>query len=164
MEVDYLFEIGDNIIYPMHGAGVIEGIEEKEFQGKSQKFFVIKIPVNNMQIHMPVKSITNSRIRPVADKRYMDIVLDLFHNGESDKSLTWKQRYKINTDKVRSGKLKEGAEVVRDLTRMQSEKALNSSEKQMLDNAKKILVGELGLVRGITELQATELLKLTNHG
>jgi CarD family transcriptional regulator len=92
------------------------------------------------------------------------MVLDLFHNGESDRSLTWKQRYKINTDKVRSGKLKEGAEVVRDLTRIQKEKNLNSSEKQMLDNAKKILVGEIGLVRGITEVQATELLVLKNHG
>jgi CarD family transcriptional regulator len=158
MEVDYLFEIGDNIIYPMHGAGIIEGIEEKEFQGQTQEFYVIKIPVNNMQIHMPVKSMTNSRIRPVADKKYMDIVLDLFHHGESDRSLTWKQRYKINTDKVRSGKLKEGAEVVRDLLRIQKEKALNSSEKQMLDSAKKILVGEIGLIRGITEVQATELL------
>jgi CarD family transcriptional regulator len=164
MEVDYLFEIGDNIIYPMHGAGIIEGIEEKEFQGHSQKFYVIKIPVNNMQVHMPVNSMTNSRIRPVADKKSMDIVLDLFHNGKSDRSLSWKQRYKINTDKIRSGKLREGAEVVRDLSRIQNEKVLNSSEKQMLDNAKKILVGELGLVRGISEVQAAELLKLWNHG
>jgi CarD family transcriptional regulator len=161
MEVDYLFEIGDNIIYPMHGAGVIEGIEEKEIQGQTQEYYVIKIPMNKMQVLIPIKSIINSRIRLVADKRSMEAVMDIFYHGESDSSLTWKERFKINTDKMRTGKLKEGAEVVRDLTRLQNEKNLNSGEKQMLDNARKILIGELGLIKGITELQATDLLKMS---
>ncbi|MCM2532408.1 transcription factor YdeB [Neobacillus pocheonensis] len=164
MEVDYLFKIGDNIIYPMHGAGIIEGIEEKEIQGQTQKYYVIRIPMNNMQVLMPMNNILNSRIRSVSDKLSLEVVLDIFHHGESDRSLSWKERYKINSDKVRSGKLIEGAEVVRDLTRIQNEKTLNSSEKQMLDNAKRILVGELGLIRGITEVQATDLLKNSNHG
>jgi CarD family transcriptional regulator len=156
-----LFEIGDNIIYPMHGAGVIEGIEEKEIQGKTQEYYVIKIPMNKMQVLIPIKNITNSHIRLIADMRSMEDVMDIFYHGESDLSLTWKERFKINSDKMRSGKLKEGAEVVRDLTRLQMEKNLNSGEKQMLDNARKILIGELGLIRGITELQATDLLKMS---
>lgn len=148
----------------MHGAGIIEGIEEKEIQGQTQKYYVIRIPMNNMQVLMPMNNILNSRIRSVSDKLSLEVVLDIFHHGESDRSLSWKERYKINSDKVRSGKLIEGAEVVRDLTRIQNEKTLNSSEKQMLDNAKRILVGELGLIRGITEVQATDLLKNSNHG
>ncbi|WP_180954196.1 CarD family transcriptional regulator [Bacillus sp. M6-12] len=156
-----MFEIGDHIIYPMHGAGIIEGIEEKEIQGQIQKYFVIKIPVNKMQVLVPIKNITKTSIRLVADTLAMDIVMENFHYGESDKSLFWKQRYKINSDKMRSGKLNDGAEVVRDLMRIQKEKNLNSSEKQMLENARKIFIGELGLIRGISEVQATELLKVS---
>ncbi|PLT32037.1 CarD family transcriptional regulator [Bacillus sp. V5-8f] len=164
MEVDYLFQIGDNIIYPMHGAGVIEGIEEKEIQGQTQKYYVIKMLMNNMQVLIPIKNVTNLRIRSVSNKISMKNILDIVHQGESDRSLSWKQRYQINSEKMRSGKLQEGAEVVRDLTRIKNEKTLNSSEKQMLENAKKILVGELGLIRGITEVQATDLLKTIING
>ncbi|WP_409305626.1 CarD family transcriptional regulator [Peribacillus sp. SCS-155] len=164
MEVDYLFQIGDKIIYPMHGAGVIEGIEEKEIQGQTQKYYVIKMLMNNMQVLIPIKNVTNLRIRSVENKISMENVLDIVNQGESDRSLSWKQRYQINSDKMRTGKLQEGAEVVRDLTRIQSEKTLNSSEKQMLQNAKKILVGELGLIRGITEVQASDLLKTIING
>ncbi|KIL45279.1 hypothetical protein KP78_28230 [Jeotgalibacillus soli] len=156
-----MFKVGDNIIYPMHGSGVIEGIEEKEIQGQTQKYYVIKIPMNALQVLIPIQNIEKSHIRSIADKLSMAAALDIFHHGESDLSLSWKQRYKINSDKMKSGKLREGAEVVRDLTRMQNDKTLNSSEKQMLVNAKKILVGELRLIRGITEVQATDLLEMT---
>lgn len=155
-----MFNIGDKIIYPLQGAGIIEGIEEKEVLGQTHKYYVIKIPMNKMQVMIPCKNIANSQIRLVADRPTMENVLDIFHHGESDQSLTWKQRYKINSEKMKTGKLKEGAEVVRDLTRIQNEKALNSSEKQMLDSAKKILVGEIRLISGISEGQATDLLKL----
>ncbi|WP_199478400.1 CarD family transcriptional regulator [Peribacillus saganii] len=153
-----MFEIGDNIIYPMYGAGVIEKIEEKEIQGQIQKYFVINIPINKMQVLVPIKNITKTSIRLVADTLSMDMVMDVFHQGETDTSLSWKQRYKINSEKMRSGKLREGAEVVRDLMRIQKEKTLNSSEKQMLENARKILIGELGLIKGISEVQATAML------
>jgi CarD family transcriptional regulator len=159
MEVDYLFEIGDNIVYPMYGVGVIEGIEEKEIQGNSQRYYVINIPTNKLQVFIPTKNITNSHIRSVADKQSMDVVLDIFHYGETDRSLTWKQRYKINTDKVKTGNLKDCAEVVRDLMRIQTEKTLNPSEKTLLDKAKRIFVGELRLIEGITQVQADDLLE-----
>jgi CarD family transcriptional regulator len=89
----------------------------------------------------------------------MDVVLDIFHYGETDRSLTWKQRYKINTDKVKTGNLKDCAEVVRDLMRIQTEKTLNPSEKTLLDKAKRIFVGELRLIEGITQVQADDLLE-----
>ncbi|RFU70447.1 transcription factor YdeB [Peribacillus saganii] len=142
----------------MYGAGVIEKIEEKEIQGQIQKYFVINIPINKMQVLVPIKNITKTSIRLVADTLSMDMVMDVFHQGETDTSLSWKQRYKINSEKMRSGKLREGAEVVRDLMRIQKEKTLNSSEKQMLENARKILIGELGLIKGISEVQATAML------
>jgi CarD family transcriptional regulator len=159
MEVEYLFEIGDKIVYPMYGVGVIEGIEEKEIQGNSQNYYVINIPANKLKVLIPIKNITNSHIRSVADKHSMEVVLSIFHNGETDRSLTWKQRYKINTDKVKSGNLKDGAEVVRDLMRIQHDKPLNPSEKTLLDKAKQIFVGELSLIEGITKVEADDMLE-----
>ncbi|MGO4886259.1 CarD family transcriptional regulator [Anaerobacillus sp. MEB173] len=154
-----MFEIGEKIIYPMHGSGVIEGIEEKEIQGQIEKYYVVSIPTKNLQVLIPFNKIENSGIRLVADQNSMDNVLDIFHHGESGETLSWKQRYKLNSDKMKSGKLQECAEVVRDLSRIQTEKKLNSSEKQMLDNATKILINEFGLIRGISAAEAADLLK-----
>lgn len=153
MEVDYLFQIGDNIVYPMQGAGIIKAIEEKEVSGEKQQYYVIKMSASNMELMIPVGRILNSNIRPVTDITALAHIMDIFQHGESDRLLTWKQRYKLNTDKIKTGKMQEGAEVVRDLMRIQKEKALNASEKKMLDNAYEFLISELGLIEGITENQ-----------
>ncbi len=153
MEVDYLFQIGDNIVYPMQGAGIIKAIEEKEIAGKKQQYYVITMSGSNMEIMIPEGKILNSNIRPVTDITALIHIIDIFQHGESDRLLTWKQRYKVNTDKIKTGKMQEGAEVVRDLMRIQKEKALNASEKKMLDNAHEFLISELGLIEGITENQ-----------
>lgn len=153
MEVDYMFQIGDNIVYPMHGAGIIEAIEEKEFLGKKQQYYVIKMSISNMQVLIPMGKILSSSIRPVTDILALKHIIHIFQHGESDKSLPWKQRYKVNTDKIKTGEIQEGAEVVRDLMRMEKEKALNTSEKKLLDDAYKFLVSELELIKGITENQ-----------
>ncbi|MGH0599824.1 CarD family transcriptional regulator [Bacillus mycoides] len=148
-----MFQIGDNIVYPMHGAGIIEAIEEKEFSGKKQQYYVIKMSISNMQIMIPMGKILSSSIRPVTDILALKNIIHIFQHGESDRLLPWKQRYKVNTDKIKTGEIQEGAEVVRDLMRMKKEKALNTSEKKMLDNAHGFLISELGLIKGITENQ-----------
>lgn len=153
MEVDYMFQIGDNIVYPMHGAGIIEAIEEKEFSGKKQQYYVIKMSISNMQVMIPMGKISSSGIRPITDILALKHIIHIFQHGETDKLLPWKQRYKVNTDKIKTGEIQEGAEVVRDLMRINKEKALNTSEKKMLDNAHEFLISELGLIKGITENQ-----------
>lgn len=151
MEVDYLFQIGDNIFYPMHGVGIIKAIEEKEISEEKQQYYVIKMLIGNMQVMIPTGK--SSSIRPVTDIIALKHIINIFHHGESDKSLPWKQRYKVNTDKIKTGKIQECTEVVRDLMRMKKEKTLNTSEKKMLDNAHEFLISELGLIKGITENQ-----------
>jgi CarD family transcriptional regulator len=153
MEVYYLFQIGDNIVYPMHGAGIIKAIEEKEISGKKQQYYVIKMLISNMQVMIPTGKILSSSIRPVTDIIVLKHIIYIFQHGESDRQLPWKQRYKVNSDKIKTGKIQEGAEVVRDLMRMKKEKALNTSEKKMLDDAHRFLISELGLIKGITENQ-----------
>lgn len=137
---------------------MIEGIEEKEILGEKQKYYVIRIPISNMEVMIPMKKMIQSRIRLIADMLTLENVLLIFQYGESDNSLSWKQRYTQNMEKMKRGEIQEGAEVVRDLIRRNKVRALNTSEKQMLDNAQKILISELSLIKGITENQAIDLL------
>ncbi|PEJ50784.1 hypothetical protein CN601_19885 [Bacillus sp. AFS017336] len=111
-----------------------------------------------MEVMIPISKMDNSRIRRVIDSYTLDNILKNFHNGESDRSLSYKQRFKLNTEKMKTGNIEKCAEVVRDLMSIDKEKSLNSSEKQLLGNASKIFIRELGLVKGITEIQAKELL------
>ncbi|SFK49172.1 transcriptional regulator, CarD family [Halobacillus dabanensis] len=127
-----MYQIGDNIVYPMHGVGIIKAIEEKEISGKKQQYYVIKMLISNMQVMIPTGKILSSSIRPVTDIIALKHIIHIFQHGGSDKLLPWKQRYKVNTDKIKTGKIQEGAEVVRDLMRIKKEKELNTSEKKCL--------------------------------
>ncbi|PLR67530.1 MULTISPECIES: CarD family transcriptional regulator [Bacillaceae] len=158
MEVDFLFKIGDKIMYPMHGAGVIESIKEMEIQGKKQDYFVIKLSIGDLQIMIPHQKLNKLGIRAVEDRLKLEEVLVVFHDGETDELLPWKERYKTNMEKIKSGEIQQGAEVVRDLMRKSNEKTLNTSEKQMLNNARNIFISELILIEGCTENQANEML------
>ncbi|MCC9089852.1 MULTISPECIES: CarD family transcriptional regulator [Bacillus] len=148
-----MFQIGDNIVYPMHGAGIIEAIEEKEFSDEKQQYYVIKMSISHMKVMIPTRKMSGSSIRPVTDVLALKNIIHIFQNGKSDKLLPWKERYKINTNKIKTGDIQEGVEVVRDLMRMKKEKALNASEKKMLDNAYEYLLSELEVIKGITEKQ-----------
>ncbi|PFT98042.1 transcription factor YdeB [Bacillus thuringiensis] len=164
MEVDDLFQIGDKIVYPMHGAGIIEAIEEKEILGTSRQYCVIRIISKDMQVMLPMDQLKKSGIRYIVDRGTLDDILLEFQNGESDPSLSWKQRYTMNMEKMKNGNLQDSVEVVRDLLRRNKERALNASEKQMLDNARKMMISEVALVQNVTEHQATEFLQDTiNH-
>lgn len=153
-----MFQVGDYIVYPMQGAGVIEAIEEKEILGEKQQYYVIKMPISKMQVMIPISKVKKSRIRLVTDMLTLENALHIFYHGQTDTTLSMKERYKINTEKLRTGNIEDGAEVVRDLMRINKNKALNSSEKQMLESARRIFISELGLIRGITENQATDFL------
>jgi CarD family transcriptional regulator len=111
-----------------------------------------------MQVMIPIVKVKKSRIRLVANIPTLEHVLNIFQYGQTDTTLSMKERYKINAEKLRTGNIQDGAEVVRDLMRLNKKKALNSSEKQMLESARKIFISELGIIRGITENQAKDLL------
>ena len=153
MEVDYLFQIGDHIVYPMHGAGIIKAIEEKEILGEIQQYYIINMSTHAMEIMIPTKKTVHLNIRPVTDLVAIPNIIQIFQNGESDNEPVWKQRFKINSEKIKTGKIQDGAEVVRDLLRIKEEKALNASEKKMLDQAQGFLMSELELIEGITDTQ-----------
>lgn len=149
-----MFQIGDRILYPMHGAGVIEAIEEKEILGDKQFYYVMNL--KNMRVMFPMKS--NLGIRQVVDSDILEDVLTFFNHGVSEPILNPTQRHRSNMNKMKSGDIYEGAQVIRDLVRMRKNRALSTGDKMMLDNAQQILVSELMLVKGIDQLQAVDIL------
>lgn len=148
---DIMFQVGDNIFYPMHGAGKIEAIEEKEISGELVDYYIIKMSIGNMNVMIPKGKISNFNIRPVMDLAAIKKFATRFKRGKSNADLTWKLRHKENMDKIKSGKLEDSADVVCGLLHMQKEDKLNASEKKVLDQARQFLLSELNLVEGMTE-------------
>lgn len=157
-----MFQIGDKVFYPMHGAGIIEAIEEREILGRKQDYYLIQIPLNNMNVMIPVETMEKSGVRSVVDRQTLNEILFDFHHIQSDCSLPWKERYKSNMEKLKSGKMNESAEIVRDLIQRNKEKSLNTSERQMLNQAQRNIISELSIVQGISEDEAAQLLKKTS--
>lgn len=160
MEVDDLFQIGDKVFYPMHGAGIIKAIEEKEIQGKAQEYCVMTIPISRMDIMLPMKKMLEFGVRSIVDRETLSHILFDFHHDMPTDSLPWKERYSLNMEKMKTGALHDSAEVVRDLLYRNKEKSLNSSEKQMLHQAQRNMISEMVMIKDITENQAADLLKI----
>lgn len=159
-----MFQIGDKVVYPMHGAGIIEAIEEKEILGEKQKYYVMKMPVGNMQVMIPMANVSTLGLRQVVDTDSLEMVLDILKDQRQDLTSSWNHRYRKNMDKIKTGDIYEVARVVRDLMRREKEKGLSTGERKMLDNARQILISELVLVKEIDQEQANHLLdKVVNN-
>ncbi len=156
-----MFLIGDKVVYPMQGTGIIERIENKLFSGKSKEYTIIKILSNNLEIMIPSDKLSDSNLRKISDNSTLeDILFGLEETITKNKSITAKERYQINSNKIKSGSLKDSAEVVYDLILMNKEKALNTSEKQLFNIAHKYLVQEVSLIKDISEGEAVDFLNL----
>lgn len=153
-----MFQIGDKIFYPMHGAGVIEQIEEKEMLGEKQKYYIFNMPHRNMQCMIPIGKTEKLSIREVVDNETLDKVFHTLREGEPDTNVHRHQRYNIYLNKMKTGDIFDCAEVIRDLVSIGKDKTLSSNDKTMLNTARQILVSEVVLVKGIDEETANELI------
>ncbi|HHY42416.1 MAG TPA: CarD family transcriptional regulator [Thermoanaerobacterales bacterium] len=154
-----MFNIGDKVVYPMHGAGIIEAIEEKEILGEKQKYYVMRMPIGNMKVMIPLKNIKDIGVRQVAGDDEIAEVLNILRGEKSKMSANWNRRYRANMEKIKSGNIFQLAEVVRNLTIRDKEKGLSTGERKMLENAKHILVSEIVLSKNITEEEALQLIE-----
>ena len=140
-----MFNVGDNIVYPMHGAGTIDAIEEKEILGEKHQYYVIKMP-GEVKIMVPTAKAESMGVRSVIDGQSANKVLQLLEQDETEMSDNWNKRYRENLDKMKTGDIYQVAYVVRNLSFKQKEKgSLSTGEMKMLNNAKLILVSELVL-------------------
>ena len=143
-----MFEIGDKIVYPMHGAGIIEAIEEKEILGERRNYYVLRMPIGEMKVMVPINNADVVGIRPVIDSEEVGQVFRVLQAEDSPMSTNWNRRYRHNMEKIKTGNIFELAEVVRNLSVRDKEKGLSTGEKKMLDNARQILLSELVLAKG----------------
>ena len=139
-----MFNVGDKIVYPMHGAGTIESIEEKDILGETQSYYILKMP-GEVKVMVPTAKAEDIGVRSVIDKESASKVFKVLENDSTEMSMNWNKRYRDNMEKIKSGDIYEVADVVRNLSFKQKEKGLSTGEKKMLLNARQILVSELVL-------------------
>ncbi len=146
-----LFSIGDKVVYPMHGAGVIEAIEEKEILGEKQQYYVLRLPIGNMKVMVPTTNGASIGLRQVINGDDVQRVMHILKGVSSQMPCNWNRRYRANLEKIKSGSVFEVAEVVRNLTLRDRERGLSSGEKRMLESARQILISELVLATEVEE-------------
>ena len=152
-----MFNIGDKIVYPMHGAGTIDSIEEKDVLGEKQSYYILKMP-GEVKVMVPIAKAEQVGVRSIIDKGSADKVFEVLEHDETEMNKNWNKRYRDNMDKLKSGDIYEIADVVRNLSFKQKEKGLSTGEKKMLYNAKQILVSELVFAENSTQNEVEELI------
>ncbi len=153
-----MFNIGDNVVYPMHGAGSIKAIEEKEILHEKQQYYVIEMP-GEVMVMVPTAKAESMGVRSVIDKQSANSVLEVLEKDETDMSNNWNKRYRDNLEKMKTGDVYQIADVVRNLSFKQKEKGgLSTGEKKMLMNAKQILVSELVLAEHSSKEEIEKLI------
>ncbi len=147
-----MFKIGDKIVYPMHGAGTIEAIEEKEMMGASKDYYIIKMPIGEMKLMVPTDKAENIGVREVVEENICDKVFGVLQKPKEPyvHDTNWSKRYNANVEKIKSGDILEVAEVVRELSHRHMERGLSIGEKKMLSQAKNILLSEMVLSKDMT--------------
>lgn len=153
-----MFNVGDKIVYPMHGAGVIESIEEKEILGQKHNYYVLKMPIGDMKVMIPIQNVDDIGIREVIDEKDADRVLELLHDRSVNATSNWNKRYRENMNKIKSGNIFEVASVVKALMLREKEKGLSTGERKMLNSARQILISELVLAKGTNQLEIENII------
>ena len=151
-----MFNVGDKIVYPMHGAGTIDSIEEKDILGEKQSYYILRMP-GEVKVMIPTAKAEAVGVRNVIDKQSADKVIGILEQDETLMDKNWNKRYRDNMEKMKSGDIYQVADVVRNLSFKQKEKGLSTGEKKMLNNAKQILVSELVLAEHATEDEVEKL-------
>ena len=136
------FDVGDNVVYPHHGAGVVLKKETKDLLGENRDYLTIKILHNDMTVMVPCENAHRAGLRRVIDGDEVKKVIDVLTGEVSDMPKNWNRRFKHNREKIKTGNVFELAEVVRNLAIREWEKGLSTGEKQMYTRAKKILASE----------------------
>ncbi len=153
-----MFNVGDKIVYPMHGAGTIDAIEEKDILGERQAYYIIKMP-GEVKVMVPTAKAEEIGVRNIINKENAGKVLQILEENETEMSNNWNKRYRDNMEKMKSGDIYEIADVVRNLSFKQKEKGLSTGEKKMLGNAKQILVSELVLAEHASQEEVEQLVE-----
>jgi CarD family transcriptional regulator len=139
------YSVGDTVIYPHHGAAVIEKRETRELKGEERDYLVLRLTYGDLTLMVPADACEQVGIRNVVSKKEVEQVLDVLREEEPNKNGNWSRRFKANYEKLRSGDIYQVAEVVRNLATRDKDKGLSAGERRMLTKAKQILLSELAV-------------------
>lgn len=149
------FNLGDKVVYPNHGVGVVEQISQRNLTGQTEMFYLLKLSSNGLRVMVPTNNVTNVGLRRVTKNREIDNILAYLQKGRSKSPQDWKGRFKENSEKMRGGSLQSVAEVFKSLVAVSQGKSLSFREKKMLDRSWKLLVDEVAVAKGLSK-QAVE--------
>jgi CarD family transcriptional regulator len=152
------FNVGEKIVYPNHGVAVIENISTRSFGPRPERFYLLRLSCNNMTVMVPFSHVDDVGLRKVTKNPEIARVLCYLATGACKPLQDWKDRYKENCEKMKSGGLLEIAEVLKTLLVVQAERPLSFREKKMLDRARQMVLTEICISRGLQEGTAIELL------
>jgi CarD family transcriptional regulator len=150
------FQVGDKVIYPNHGLGIVERIEEKTILGTTCGFFHLRIVANDTTVLVPVANVDGVGLRKAIDDAEVDRLFTLLGDGKIDNHQNWKGRFKDNSDKMRTGSIYDMADVLKSLTFLSKSKSLSFREKRMLDRAKALIISEVSEVMRQKALEVEE--------
>lgn len=153
-----VFEVGETVVYPHHGAATIEEIKTRTIKGEEKMYLRLKVTQGDLMIEVPAENVDLVGVRDVVDEDGLKEVIAVLQTQDAEEASNWSRRYKANLEKLASGDVLKVAEVVRDLWRRDRGKGLSAGEKRMLTKARQILTSELALAKKIDEEEAEKRL------
>ena len=159
------FHIGDKVVYPNHGVGIIEQISSRTIGASVEKFYLLKIKASSLKVMVPFNNVNSVGLRRVVRNGEIQKILEYLTDGECSNNTDWKYRFKENSERMRTGSLLEVAGVLKALLMLNQSKPLSFREKKMLERARYLLVSELAMAKNCEEPQVEELLNkaLSKH-
>ena len=152
------YKVGETVVYPHHGAAVIEAIESRNIKRLERKYYVLRVKQGDLTVRVPADNADLVGVRDVVNAEGLERVFDVLRQPYTEEPTNWSRRYKANLEKLASGDVMKVAEVVRDLWRRDQDRGLSAGEKRMLSKARQILVSELALAERTNEVNAEALL------
>ena len=154
-----MYQIGDKVSYPMHGAGLVKNIENREILGEQRSYYIIHIDHGNMDVMVPVIGCENVGLRPIVKKSVIDNVIKALGAQSEEMDINWNRRNRDNMERLKTGDLVQVAGVIRDLVRVDRTKKLSTGEKKLLSNAKIILASEMSMVLKKAESEIMQMIE-----
>ncbi|MBQ2312043.1 MAG: CarD family transcriptional regulator [Firmicutes bacterium] len=153
-----MFTVGDKVVYPMHGAGLVEKIEDRQILGETRAYYIIRIKGGNMQVMVPVRGAEDIGLRYVVDPKEFDEIYKVLGSESTPMDENWNRRNRDNMEKLKTGDPEQVAEVIRNLVRVDRVKKLSTGEKKLLNTAKQILCSEMTMVLNVNDSAALALI------
>ena len=153
-----MFQIGDKVVHPMHGAGIVDSIVQEKVNGVMEDYYLLKLPNRSMVVMIPVKTSSEVGLRPVVPQEKADEVLSSIPTIQVEMISNWNRRYRDNLERLKSGDLTEVARVIKGLTMRDRKRGLSTGERKMLNSARDILISEVVMAKGMEEEAATAAL------